>query len=377
MTARQKKLASLLLLFLTGSVCALGERGIPRLETGAAQNEVNDETTVVSNRFTAPSFGYVFDSESQALLPILGAPGAATFGSRIEFGLTLQRAWVAPGQSFVLAEVEESQEVQLLDMQQGSQAGKTLPGLPKGANQVAVSSTGSAMALYYRNEHRLQIASRLPGEPEVSSAFDLFALPGELSSLAVSDDGQTALVAFTEDGTGSVYLVDSEHKRLIVPAGDVRAMTFLPNSRNAVIADTTANEVRLLIDVTGSATQRILADEGRGISHPLMLQASADSSRVFILNSGAEAITTVDLNTGLLSHLPITASVSRLQRLGGDVFQLTGNLKQSMLLFDAASPEARILFVPKQGSVNLGARSALRDRLPEKRQPLPLRERSD
>jgi hypothetical protein len=226
------------------------------------------------------------------------------------------------------------------------------------------------MAFYFRAGNRLQIVSGLPGSPEVSSGIDLGA-PGPLSSLAVSDDGQAALAAFTDAGTSSLYLLHATQNRIIAHAADVRAMTFLANSLNAAF-DTTANDLRLLIDVTGAATAQILADESRGISHPLGLQVSADNSRIFVLNSGAQAITTVDLTSGLITHVPINGSASKLQRLSGDVFQLTDDFRETTLLFDAASPEPRVVFVPRVVERSNG-RSAARDRVPDSRRPLPLR----
>jgi len=370
--AKPKLLACLLLLLPGWPVCAWDERGVSQSKSTAAQNEaVTDGSATTPDLFGIPSIGYVFEPEAQALQPVLGTPGAAVFGSKVELGSKVRRAWVSPRQSFVLAEVEESPGVLLLDLQ-GARAARTLSALPIGANQVAVSPTGTAMAFFFRNENRLQIASGLPDSPEVSSGIDLAVLPGLLSSLAVSDDGRAVLVAFTDAGMGAVYLIHSDQKRVITPVGDVRAMTFLSNSLDAVIADTAANEVRLLKDVTGVATNQILAEESRGISHPLALQVSADNSRVFALNSGAAAITTLDLTTGLLTHLPINGSASRLQRLNGDVFQLTDDSREPMLLLDAASPEARIVFVPKVISERSSRRSAFRDRLSESRRPLPL-----
>ena len=372
--AKQKLLVSILLLFPGWPVCARGELGVSHPKSISAQDERStDGEATTSDLFGTPSVGYVFEPEAQVLRPILGTPGAAVFGSKVEVGMNVRRAWVSPRQSFVLAEAEESPEVLLLDLQRGAQAAKTLSALPTGADQVAVSPTGTAMAFYFRNDNRLQIVSGLPDSPEVSSGIDLAVLPGLLSSLAVSDDGRAALVAFTDAGTGAVYLIHSEQKRVIAQAGDVRAMTFLTNSLNAVIVDTAANEVRLLNDVTGAATTQILAEESRGISHPLALQVSADNGRVFVLNSGAESITTVDLTTGLLTHLPINGSASRLQRLSGEVFQLTDDLRQPMLLLDAANPEPRIVFVPRVASESSSGRSAFRDRVSQKRRPLPLR----
>jgi hypothetical protein len=372
--AKQKLLVSLLLLLPSWPVCAWGEHGAIRAESTMAQNETGASSEATSpDLFGTPSVGYVFEPETQALRPILGTPGAALFGSKVELGMNVRRAWVSPRQTFVLAEVEQFPEVLLLDLQQGAQTSKTLPTLSVGAERVAASPTGTAMAFYFRNENRLQIASGLPASPEVGPGIDLADIPGLLSSLAVSDDGRAALVAVTDGGTGAVYLITSEQKRIITQAGDVRAMTFLTNSLSAVIGDTAANEVRLLDDVMGAAATQLLAEESRGISHPLALQVSVDNSRVFVLNSGAQAITTVDLTTGLLSHLPIDGSASRLQRLGGEVFQLTDDFRQSTLLFDATSPEARIVFVPQAVSERSSARSASRDRVPDARRPLPLR----
>jgi len=371
--ANQRLLVVILLLFLGWPDCALGERGLFLRESSAAETtEATEEPPAPPEMFSTPNVGYVFDPDAQTLRPILGTAGAALFGSRVELGMAVRRAWVPPRPGFLLAEVEGSQEVLLLDTQHGSEAAKSLTGLPIGANQVAVSPTGTAMAFYFRADNRFQIVSGLPGSPEVSSGIDLGAPAGLLSSLAVSDDGQAALLAFTDAGSSSVYLVQAAQKRVVAQAGEVGAMTFLANSLNAVFADTAANEVRLLTDVTSAATAQILAEESRGISHPLGLQVSADNSRIFVLNSGAQAITTVDLISGLITHVPINGSASKLQRLSGDVFQLTDDFRETTLLFDAASPEPRVVFVPRFVERSNG-RSAARDQVPDSRRPLPLR----
>src|SRR4030095_11321668 len=270
--ANQRLFVVVLLLFLGWPDSALGERGVFPQESAAAETgEATEEQPAPPEMFSTPSVGYVFDPDTQALRPILGTAGAALFGSRLELGMAVRRALVPPRSSFLLAAVEGAQEVLLLDTQHGSEAAKSLTGVPIGANQVAVSPTGTAMAFYFRADNRFQIVSGLPGSPEVRSGIDLGA-PGLLSSLAVSDDGQAALAAFTDAGTSSLYLLHATQNRIIAHARDVRAMTFLAHSLNAAFADTTANEVRLLIDVTGATTAHILAEESRGISHPLGLQ---------------------------------------------------------------------------------------------------------
>ena len=148
-------LVLLLLLFPSWPVCARGERGAVQAESTTGQNETGTAGEATSpDLFGTPSIGYVFEPEAQALRPILGTPGAALFGSKVELGMNVRRAWVSPRQTFVLAEVEESLEVLLLDVQQGAQTSKTLPTLSVGAERVAVSPTGTAMAFYFRSLRR-------------------------------------------------------------------------------------------------------------------------------------------------------------------------------------------------------------------------------
>jgi len=151
--ANQRLLVVILLLFLGRPDCTLGERGVFLPESAAAET-TEAEPPAPPEMFSTPSVGYIFDPDTRALRPILGTAGAALFGSRVELGMAVRRAWVPPRPSFLLAEVEGSQEVLLLDTQHGSEAAKSLTGLPIGANQVAVSPTGAAMAFYFRADDR-------------------------------------------------------------------------------------------------------------------------------------------------------------------------------------------------------------------------------
>ena len=372
---KHRLLASVFLLFTGWPICICGELARPKtLSVSTHEAATTEGEAPAADLFGMPSVGYVFEPEGGALRPILGMPGATILGARVELGMNVKRAWISPRQSYVLAEVEGLEEVILLDIQRGAQATKPLLNVPPGADQVAVSPTGTAIAFYFRNNNRLQVISGLPGSPEASASADLAFLGGSISTLAVSDDGSAVLVASTNPGVGAVYLIHSEQNRVIAPAGDVRAMTFLGNSMSAVIADVATNQVRLLSSVTGAATSQVLAEESTGISHPLALQVSTDNRRVFVLNSGAQAVTIVDLATGLLTHLPTNGSASKLQRLSGDVFQLTDDFRQPMLLLDGAAAEPRIVFTPKApDSERSVGRTALRNQAPAERRPLPLR----
>ena len=123
--AKQKLLIPILLLFPGWPIQAWAERGVSQPHLTATQNEPGIEGEATTpDLFGTPSVGYVFEPEAQALRPILGTPGAALFGSKVEVGINVRRAWVSPRPSFVLAEVEESGEVLLLDLKQGAKTAK-------------------------------------------------------------------------------------------------------------------------------------------------------------------------------------------------------------------------------------------------------------
>src|SRR5258706_557892 len=176
-----KLLVSMLLLLPEWNVCTHGEARLPSRELAASHETAATEEATPLNLFGTPSVGYVFEPEARALRPIRGIPGATVLGPGVDLGINVRRTWVSPRQDYVLAEVEGSPEMVLLDIERGAPATKDLSLIPPGADKIAVSPTGTAIAFYFLNDHRLQVLSGLPDAPAASVAVDLGFLDGRLS----------------------------------------------------------------------------------------------------------------------------------------------------------------------------------------------------
>jgi hypothetical protein len=311
--------------------------------------------------FSAPTLGHFFDLKTRGVRPILGTPGASSVGDVVHPGLSLSRAWVSPRQDFALGEREGDRDLWLIGLESQPVTVTVLTGIGSGSDRVAMSPTGSAAALYFRSRHSILIISGRPVLPKVGPEIPLWSFSGAPSSLAVSDDGQLVLASAARQNGGGVFVLQpGTEPRLVVSAGEIHAMTFLRNSRDAVVADSAANELRLLNDVTGGAASQVLAGETDGILQPVTVEPSEDNQRVFVLNSGSSTVSTVDLAARTVSQLRIPGTVVGLSRLRGDVFQLTGSSMEPSLLLDATNVEPRVVFVPLTGKVDLRSRRAER-----------------
>src|ERR1700761_7305485 len=77
-----------------------------------------------------PVAGYVFYRPSQALRPILGLPGASTFGSPVGFGYKVTSAFVSPTSDSAFA-VASDGSAHFFQIQAGVLSEVTIDGLAK------------------------------------------------------------------------------------------------------------------------------------------------------------------------------------------------------------------------------------------------------
>ena len=164
--AKQKFLTSLILTILLGMpIGVLAERPVSR--STAAQGEIDE--TMVPNLFGIPSVGYVFEPDALALRPILGTPGAAVFGSRVELGMNVRRAWVSPRQNFALAEVDAVSRGRSRDLATCSTGGEDSFGSPDRSRPGCRKSDGHGNGLLLEamtsSSDRFRVARLCRGRP--------------------------------------------------------------------------------------------------------------------------------------------------------------------------------------------------------------------
>lgn len=292
---------------------------------------------------SGPVLGVIFDPASERFLPIHGIAGSATEGRPIQAGVRVSRALVSPEGDHALAEIGEFPEVGLIRFGDGEATIVPLSGVPKTPELMALSPSGTAGALFYSAQGKIVVLTGLAqASPEVRDV----AVPGGLgrpSALAVSDDGKAVLVAIPEGGEDALYAASGGF-RALARFGRAAAVSFVANSRNALVADAAGNRIYRIGD-EGEVIP--IADERQGISGPVAVAATTNSARVVVLNSNPPGIVIVDTSSGESAAAPCRCSPRRLETLrGGESFLLSAEPDSPLWLLIAGPQAPQTLFVP-------------------------------
>jgi hypothetical protein len=310
---------------------------------------VSDKKSFSASSMSGPILGLVFDRIQGGLRPVLGLPGASILGDVLDVGISMSQAWISPQQNCVLAQIKDNKEIVLLDLSRDPIAVSSMEIAKPAPDQVAFSPTGASAVFHHRASHSIQLITGLPSAPALVAEIDISGLSESLSALAVSDDGAAALLGVFEGESGSVYVVTPRTEASSVSViGQAAAISFLVHTRDALIADRRNNEVLLLRDVTGMVQRVTLAGENDGILGPVAVQVSDDSKQILIANSRSSTISVLQLDTGVIKHVPCATVPSGLYRLSTpSVFRLTDFSEEPLLLLEAGTEEPRPLFVPR------------------------------
>ena len=277
-----------------------------------------------------PILGYAWDAAASRLRPILGIPGSSLLGPPVATD-DLALIEISPRQDYALGVTAGSGAVVLLGLAGGRVSAHPLVDVPPGPIRLALSPTGRAAALYYKDSGEVRTLTGLPQAPTLAARLEL---PGTPDALAVSDAGDAVLVA----AAGRLYA----GSRFLGPIGPNPPLAFLENSTDAVVADPARNEVFLL---RGEAERLILAGERDGISEPVAVAAAG--RRALVANAGSRTVAILNLDGGpaVLVHCP--CEVTGLQRLRGDaLFRLTDSFHVTTYLLEADPAGPRTWFVP-------------------------------
>lgn len=296
---------------------------------------------------TGPTLGYTLDSAQGTIRPILGLPGAALLGSPVVLPVSARRVLLAPGSRYALVqEKEQGQWSVLPDLSDPSQIQPTAS-LVTDADLFAFSADGAALVLYSAAHQSVQVIQGLPKAPAVSRTIDLSAVPGLVSTLAVSNDGAAVLMAVSGD-TGALLLLATGDgpPRQIATADRVSALAFIPGGTDALWADTVRNQIGILRDVTGAAEWRVLAAEADGVANPVAV--GADETRIVAVMSGGRLLT-FPRGTGDPQQFDCGCTATGLALLPGNArWRVTDGSDGPLWVLD--SNAARLFFVPAGGS---------------------------
>ncbi|HEY6389960.1 MAG TPA: hypothetical protein VIX89_01710 [Bryobacteraceae bacterium] len=302
------------------------------------------------SRVSAPVAGLVFDGSLQTLRPINGIVGTARLGTPLDLGFQAGLAVVSPRQDYTLATDAASGEMRLLRFRPDGISAAGISGAMNSPDRFVLSPAGRSAALYSASSARIQVIRGLLQAP--GPAVEMAGWPGSLTALAVNDDGSFGLAAFFDGSAGMLVRFSERGAMPVWTGGRVPAIVFLPNGRDAVAADATANVVFLIRNVADAPETVPLAGASDGIDGPVAVAASRDGLRVFAASAGSHSVVVIDLAGGQRTRLDCDCMPAGLTPLAADVFQLTGIPGDTLWLLDATPAGSRLVFVAREKAGN-------------------------
>jgi hypothetical protein len=292
--------------------------------------------------FSGPVAGYVFDSSSHSLRPVLGIPGSATVGAPIDAGYSFANAYVAPRQDSFFG-VASDGSTHWFSIAAGALHETAIDGLTAAPDRVVFSPSGTAAALYANGQ--AQIVKGLPGAPALAGSVAFTQSDPRhgrhtAPALAVSDDGAYLLAGLN----GSVQLGSQNGVvRPVMQAGADAVMAFAPGNHDAVIAARGTGAI-VIRDVPGAASQQPLAADGSLFSNAAGIAFSADSTRIYVASASQQSVMAFDL-AGVRTDLTCSCAPTELTAMGAS-FRLNELSSAPLWLFDAGATGPRVVFVP-------------------------------
>lgn len=334
------------------------------------------QSTALPGSVVAPLLSFVSDSTG-GLHPLNGIPGAASIGPALNLSLHIRQAVTSPRNDYVLANADSG--VFLIQVQGNAVSSQELdsllgasttnnvaacyavPGMPLGnrklstctestlSNSVtsiramALSSAGTAAAVYSEPEGRIYSLISLSQSPALAATFDT-SLLGSISAFAISDDGKSVVVASSATGAGSVFRISTNSApQLVGTVQHASAIRFLSNSTDAIVADDAENTIYRL-----SGVQLFpIATAKDGIASPIAVALSNDNQTLFVGSAQAGSVTTLLLSGGPTESTFCHCTLTGLYATNTDsVFRISDYSGTPLLLFDNSGMSPRIVFAP-------------------------------
>ncbi|MEX2301857.1 MAG: hypothetical protein WD733_13020 [Bryobacterales bacterium] len=326
----------------------------PPLERKAAAGPMRVALVATADPLGSPLIGFAAQADGAGLYALQGFPGAAFPGPRLTLARAAGLPAISSAGSYAVARGAQPGELLVYGLRPNPGSGMLLPSaffVNAQADRIVLSPLGGVALLYDRERREIEVVAGLPRQPHSLYTVSLAGLGGLLTALAVSDDGAVALAAFSnENGSGEIYRLQRDAAShtgtasRAAAAGRVVHMSFVPQTRDALVADYDRGQVLMLND-GGRQGTRTIAGRSDGVRAPVAVEASTNGS-VFIVNEGSGTLVVAGSGTatpGLFSCGCVATGLERLK--DPDSFRLTtGGGVQAVLQADQNQPG--VFYVP-------------------------------
>ncbi len=328
---------------LTLAGCGTSMNSMPPSPSGAIQSQ--------SQPATGPILGYIWDTPSQSLRPVLGLPGASIVGAATVSASGQSAGFIATASSGV------SGTALFLDANggvfQSSLSGGALTRIASipGANALVLSNSGTYALVTGKDASGVGIASVISGLPQspATRTLNVSAL-ASISGGAASDTGTVALAAGSGQSGASVVAFAGQGSGVqVATAQAFGGMQFVPNSDELVVADGESGTITAISHVNTTPASAVLAPAG-GIGSPLALDITPNSRWVLVANHAGDVLRIDLTGAAAATKLHCSCAPSQVLAMRGSTTGTTVRLVTSgggpLWIVDAGGTAPRVLFIP-------------------------------
>ena len=297
-----------------------------------------------------PVLGFVLDPRSHSIRPIQGLPGASLLGLPLDIPFAIDRA-VFSGRRDSAVVFGAGGVFLVRGMRQNSPEILPLPISIADAVSAVFNAPGSAALFYSPAQRQLQIVSGLAADPIAGVAIDCSAQAGIITSAALDSGAASILVALQDSGVGSVLLLRADSgtpfPRVVLTTPLPSTILYFNQDRDALVADSSSNEVFLIRDLGGSAWATVVASATDGIARPVGIQLSADEKAMLVANAGSSSITVHSLaGNAPAIQLPVPVAPTRFDKLNREPVLLFNEMGSGPLYLLDEAGGRQVYFVP-------------------------------
>lgn len=292
---------------------------------------------------TGPVEALTFDPPTRSVRPVIGFPGAASFGPALLDNLDL--ASVAPGQSYGLA--FEAGKCLFLSGLGAKTAGQIAIENAQAHPQGIVWAAGGSLAILYSTAGSwFQLITGFPATPSAGAVVNVTPLGGSLTAIASDAPGKQIAVAVSGD-QGGVYLYSNSQFTRVASLSKPASLSFSTDGQTLYALDLAVPEVTAITLASDGFQNFVLP----GMSDPIAIQAARDASNrpvLYVAGGSDRSLRILDPSSGqVAADLALQFQPTGMAPFGATSFVLAGRSQAAnplWLLSNSASPAA--YFVP-------------------------------
>jgi hypothetical protein len=286
--------------------------------------------------------GFVFDSQTLAIRPMLGIPGAAYIGAPV--ASQVAAAAVSPDGSAAFV-IQLGRLVLYTGLRGTAPTSVTVNNAILGVDRFAWAADGSAAAVYSSKSAQAQILTNLAQTPAAGTPIDLSGIQGTVGALAF--DGQHIVAGAPSTESGGIYLAGPQTALERIAAASSPSAIVIAGA-NLYFADRQSQQIWEVENYAKTPAAVLFASDS-GISAPAGLQLSADGLRLYAANAGNQKLTIYEVaSRSALQSIDLDFTPTGLDRFGASSVYLLSSSGQGPLhvLSDGNTAKIAVYFVP-------------------------------